>query len=416
MPPSLTQHVDALYPVARVVVGEAEAGRLVLATYQRAAAVPPDDRPADQRAWMLQLLMDTQADASWRADRPDADVEAPGDGTSSFRHEVARDTARRVLPVALAACSARERTILALDVADEILPADIGQVLGDRLDDMTADEALSNARSHLRAALRDSLTGPERMLVDTALPEAALRETLRTYLMQRYHPAPSTLRSDVAALIREARQERQSDEEERPPSERPPSPEQERHALNLRRAGLALGVLVFIGTVAFALSHILAPSPSPPSQQPMSLLQFSARHVQALSVVRQTPNPDTAEAVLQSAMNRRLTVPRIDGATLSGVSRLPIPNAGAVPALVYTDTASGATVSTFAYTYALIDALGPRTELDAELRRALTTPDSLITRTVDDRAAVLWRSSDDVYVAVSSLPSDALAARIRAGG
>lgn len=415
MAPSLTQHVDALYPVARVVVGEAEAGRLVLATYERAAAVPPDDRPDDLRAWMLQLLMDTQTDETWRDDRPDASPGAPGDGSSSFRHEVAQDTARRVLPVALAACSARERTILALDVADEILPADIGKVLGDRLDDMTADEAVANARSHLRAALRDSLTGPERMLVDTALPEAALRETLRTYLMQRYHPAPSTLRSDVATLVREARQERRGDEDDRPASERPTSPEEERHALNLRRAGLALGALVFIGAAAYILSRVLAPAPSAPAQQPMSLLQFSARHAQALSVVRQTPDPDTAEAVLQSVMNRRLTVPRIEGANLRGVARLPIPNAGAVPALVYTDTASGTSISAFAYTYALIDALGPRTELDAGLRRALAKPDSLIPRTVDGRSAVLWRSSDDVYVAVSSLSADALASRIRTG-
>jgi DNA-directed RNA polymerase specialized sigma24 family protein len=425
---ALIEHLDDLYPLARVLAGEAKADDLIAETFRRAAQTPPAERPDDLRGWLVGLLMEV------RSERGDGDTDrGPGD---PFGREAARKAAERTLPVAFAACSAQERALLTLDVLHGATAAEMAGALDVPVDE--ARERRDEARSSLRAALRDSLTGPERMLVDVALREEELREALREVLTHRFHPAPPNLQAEIASVIedadasdpeRDAAPEEEDNEEASAASTAGYIEERTQVQERTRRrrsrplqtpsfdlAGGVLGVflIVTLALGGYVTSVLLSPAPSsgPPQQ---SLTAFAAEN--AASADLALSSPDTAEVTrfLADTYDRRLALPRIDRTVLAGAGTVAVDGGPSVPAIVYRDTTRGsARITALAFTYASLDALDDRAPLDTNVRKALEREGRITARRTASHTVLYWRHRDDVFVLVAEgVEADSLAERVR---
>ena len=413
--PSLTSHVEALYALARVLAGADEARSLVRSVYEHAAEVPPEQRPADERAWLFRLMVDVR-----EGDLAPAGAEVhPGSDTSftddPFRRAVAEQTAERMLPTAFAACSLHERFILAIDMLGD--PPD--EVLAAALDTTTtnARSVRDRARSALRASLRDVLKGPERMLVDVALPEDALRDQLRALLLDRFHPAPDALHATVSDVLERARAKRDTE-----------SPETSSIARSLLPPKLAaldewisvrglIGGLAFVLVATFGLvggNYLLSsttPAHAPPSS---SIIDFSVQRADRIDMSVDTEDPKEAAAYIRRTWNRRVSPPTIEGASLTGVGHLPAKMGASVPVLRYRDRESRAELLAFAFNYALMDTLGEQATLNRERRAKLAANQGLLSEQRRDRAVVLWRQRDDIFVIVApDISTSTLRSRIQ---
>ena len=405
----LTQHLDDLYTLAAVLAGADQAEALVTQAYEAAAQTPPRDRPDDSRSWLIRHLLDAHTST------------ADAGPSAAVRREAARQTAERVLPVAFAACSARERLALTLDVVLNLGPDARAAALD--TDPETAADACDAAWASLRASLRDLLTGPERMLIDTALDDDTIRDTLRAHLSTDSGPAPASLRSDVAAVLRETTHTRSpearsseaaaSSEDTTSPARRRSSPDDRGSSSSSgrswRRIVLGAASLLLLGAAAYVFTLAVSPTPAPDP----SLTTFSAQRVAEVSTPTQTATPAEAVRHLREEWNRRATVPSIAGAALQGVAHLTVAPDLRVPALVYADSTTDGRITIFAYNYALLDRIGDRAALDTDMRDRLATARHPVVRRELDQSLVLWRERDDLFLAVAPhLAPDTLRSRL----
>lgn len=421
---ALPHHLETLYALARVLAGSDDADALVQTVYTQAAKVPPDQRPSDIRGWLFRLMLETK-----EGDLPSSGAQVhPGTDTSftddPFRREVAEQTANRMLPVAFAACSIHERFILSIDVLGD--PSD--EVLAAALDTSVANarSVRDQARSALRASLRDVLTGPERMLVDVALPDEALRRHLRELLLDRFHPPPTSLRASITERLERARTARSGSAGESEQADENavlspafPLPERVVEALDWIQDRISLrgliGGLAFLLVVSAGIGggrYFLDSSSPPKSSPPPSIVDVSAQRAGEVPLALNTENPTEAAAFIRQTWGRRVSVPTLDGASLQGVGRLSLSPDVEVPALLY-NTPAGSTVVALVFNYALVDRLGTRAQLPREVRSRLAANDSLLTKQRKDQAVVLWRQRDDILVLVApNTDADKLRSRI----
>lgn len=429
--PSLDRYLDDLYPLARVLAGEAHADDLVAETYRRAAETPSHERPGDVRSWLLRLLLET------RRTHTDDKPRGPGD---PFGQEAARQTAEKTLPVAFASCSAQERALLTLDVLTGASTSELGEAFG--ITAAEAREQCDEAHTALRAALRDALTGPERMLVDVALSDGDLREALREVLMHRFHPTPPSLHTKVRALLADASSSSSSSleagetEDPRPPEENGEnsgpttrlrmintrSQVQERSrqhrsrsldppSFDLRRALVGVFVVVAVVLGGYVLSVALSPPPSPTSG---SLTAFLAQPPVDVETVLSSADSAEVVRVLDDTYDRRAAVPRIQRASLSGLGVLNMPDGPALPVLLYTDsTADGEALPAYLLGYAALDTLAGRARLDTRIRQVLEQENQIVPHRAGDRSVLYWRTRDDIYALISPTSNpQSLAARV----
>jgi len=406
---SLAQHLEAIYPVACVLAGPDRADALIERAYERAAEVPPSQRPSDERAWLFRLLLaarDESPETAGTTASPEAPSSADDD---SFRRAVAVQTARDHLPVALAACSARQRFVLTLDVLD----ADEYTVAAAlNLPPEDARSARDEARSALRASLRDVLNGPERMLVDVALPDEALRQLLRSLLEDEFLPLPPPLEARIQDHIATIQSASSDDDSGTEPDEGPWSALQRR--LNTRTSIFVGLVLVFVAGGLAGLAYFDAPSPSPAPSQ--SLIELSTERAADLSATQNTESRAEAEAFFQKTWDRSVSIPAIEGAPLQGVGQLSLDGSSTVPALLYRDDETGSRIVAFVFNYALLDRIGDRVRLGTALREKLAANQAPLTRRQGEQALVLWRQRDDIFVLVApDMRPDALRSRLQPG-
>jgi hypothetical protein len=325
---------------------------------------------------------------------------------------VAVQTARRHLPGALAACSARQRVALTLDVFDADEHSAAAAL------DLPIEEARSvreQARSALRASLRDVLNGPERMLVDVALPDEALRRLLRGLLEEEFLPIPSALEQRVRRQLAANRSGSSDEDEARTAPSAGGTWAAVRRRLNTRTSILVGLVVVFVTGGLAGLAYFDSPTPPSPSSQ--SLIALTAERTGDISSTQDTKTPSAAADVIRKTWDRRVSVPSLQGAVLQGVGRLPLDDRVDVPALLYRDDESGSGIVAYVFNYALLDRVGDRVRLGPSLRRDLAANQSPLTRRRADRALVLWRQRDDIFVLVApNTTPDTLRSRLQLGG
>ncbi len=393
---ALAQYVHVLYPLAQVLVGPKEADALLHRTYEQAAAVPPSDRPSNEREWLVRLLIDARNESP-ESDIPTSASDTTGTG-DAFRRDIAEQVARDKLPVAFASCALRERLILTIDALTDTPDA----LLSTALDTTTAEAASLRDRAHstLRASLRDVLTGPERMLFDMALPDDALRVHLHAFLTDRFQPTPPSIQSDVADILASNRVENDvSSRSLSLPTERlSEGTRLLRRWMNSYRGLAVLAVVALLFVVGLGNFSFFAPEPASSST---SVVDLSVRSAPDVAPTHPTTSPSEAAAYIQRTWNRQVAVPTITEASLQGVGHVPLSDSSTVPVLLYADDDSNHRIAAYAFNYALLDQSGNRAVLAPSLRTKLAAPDTLLARQHADHSAVLWRHRDDIFVVVA---------------
>lgn len=396
---SLFGHLETLYPLACLLAGPDEADVLLRRVFERASKSPPTDRPADRQAWLLRLLLDEHGDSPLPADALAHSRDSTSDSSDPYREEVAERVLEEALPTAMAACSVQERFLLALDVfgdADEPPNA-----LATALDTTTteAQQLHANAWAALRSHLRGVLSEAEQTLVEEALPVEAVPNAVEHLLANRFPRVPTSIRSQIRRILQTATPPEESPTEDSVPSQNS-TPGFNRLSSGLRERSLlgGLAVLVVVAAVGLGVFFLTPPASAPSSHT--SLVAFSAERAHSVQLELKTNTPSDAEAYVGSNWNRRVAVPSVDGAPLQGVGQLRIASGVEVPVFGYGGTDDRLRVAIFAYSYALLDEMESQVALDAGLRRELGQSKHLVTHQSATEDGVLWRSRDDVFVAV----------------
>ena len=408
----LLDHVEALHVLAQSVTATAPAAaRLVEATYRRAAALPPAERPARAgRLWLFRLMHEEREASSAPADlreKPPAKETEPS--TRSFRQQAAQRAVRRVLPAAFAALPEQDRFLLTLCLVEQLACADAGDVLG--LPPKAACDRLDRARLSLRTALRENAAPAERALLDAALPERALADALRRFAASEFAASPPALREVVAATAARPAEtapasERAAGDRGAASSSRTSSSGKMSGRGRLKRGLAALLLIAVSGLAGYATVRLFTPQPT------TDLVALTAEQPGAVGTVLETSSPDEAARFVRSELGRRLAVPSIEGAPLSGVGLAEVAEGVRVPAFLFSDTTDGQDLALYAYTYALLDRYDDRLRLDADLLDQISVDGAFGIAQAGGRAVLLWRRRDDIFVAVTPGDAEALRRRI----
>lgn len=403
----LFDHLETLYPLARTLAGPEEADALLVRVYEEAAAHPPKERPDDLRGWLLGLLLDLSG-ASPDAGPSATEADLEQTSTDTFRRMVARRVAAEALPTALAACSARERFLLAMDAVEENASAST-PALATALGTTPAgiEYLRSEARASLRSNLKAVLSAEEGALVDETLPDDVLEDEIRSLLTEHFSPVPSSLRGRVRTVLQQSGSEDPSGEAE-PASEDESRSTPAVWGLNLRSALVGLLVLLIVAALGIGLSRLNLSS-APVASEP-GLVAYSIEQASAVRPEMETSQPQEAEAYVESTWNRSIALPTIDGFELEGVGHITPGNGVDVPVLLYTSSEDTARTSVFVYNYALIDRMEGNAPMRAPLRNELATGNEVHSA----EGGLLWRHEDDIYIAVPPTENaDALRDRIQ---
>lgn len=407
------KHLDRVYEMARVLAPtDKQASKLVEATYRRAAQCSPPSSH-EVRAWLFRLLLQTYA--TRRSDAATTSsvstMRRPADLLQDFRFQTAEDALQRAVPAAFALQPPREQLVLTLCDIVELSTEEAAVVLDTEPDALT--DEVASAREALWEAIYAELTDGEQTLIEEELPDDALLEALRRVIAPHLGPLPPTLRPSVTAIVEQTPPE-DEDDEPSPTSEAPlftssradPSPDANpearrtgsSRAKHVQRLGVILLVLLVTGLTGYFLSSSFFSRSEP---VPTDLLQLSVQYADNVQAGLQTGNADEAEQYVYEQLGRRITVPAIESATLDGVSIVEVDADTHVPALLFDDADSGQRITTYAYTYALLDQLDNRVQLGREIRQQLQEEERIHLQTRSENGVLIWRKQADIYVAVT---------------
>lgn len=406
---TLLKHLDRVYEMARVLAPtEKRASKLVEATYRRATQ---STAPAssEMRSWLLRLLLQTYA--TRRSDAATTSsvstMRRPADLLQDFRFQTAEDALQRAVPVAFALQSPREQLVLTLcDIVG--LELDEAAAVLDTNPNTLNDERES-ARDALWTAARRELTKGEQELVKEELSDGALQDALSRVVAPHLGPLPPTLRPSVSAIVDQPTSEAPSpdddasDDFEAPPpasASEPAASDETNSRLGprLRRMSVALLIILVTGLTGYLLSSYLTPSSSPSSTD---LIQLSVQQTNAVQPGLETRDPAEAAQFVEEQLGRRIAIPRIDSAMLRGVSIVEMDEGVRVPAFIFLDHTSNQRITTYAYTYAVIDRFGDRVQLTQDVRQELQDEQQVNLHSSGESGVLVWRVRDDIYVAVT---------------
>lgn len=168
----------------------------------------------------------------------------------------------------------------------------------------------------------------------------------------------------------------------------------------LQRAVLAVLLIAAAGLIGYVLS-----TTNERPDEPDAL----ARSVEAagnLRLLLRTDVPAEARQFVREEFGWRVGVPTFEAASLTGVAIAQAAAAVEVPVFLYADE-EDRNVAVFAYSYALLDQVPDRLRLTDDDYDDLAEGAPVI-RGTDLGDVILWRDRDDIYVAVTDLPPDAL--------
>lgn len=169
---------------------------------------------------------------------------------------------------------------------------------------------------------------------------------------------------------------------------------------SLQRVVLSILVIAAAALIGYVLSR--------PSDQ-ASDADALARSIDAagrLQLRLETDTPAEARSYIREEFGWRVGVPVFEAIPLRGVAIALTAPAVEVPVFLYADV-EDRNVAVFAYSYALLDQVPDRLRLTATDYDELDRGRPFVRR-ADGNDVVVWRDRDDIYIAVTDLPPDAL--------
>lgn len=389
---ALLDHLDALYGFAQLVSQDGEAAaRLVRDTYTRAFATPipetvdPDD-PGEMRAWLYRLLL-----AERRASR-DSQValSLAGDDEEmqARRFALSESLVERLLPAALLALPSTMRLMLVLCDVEGLACEDAAEVVG--MNDDEACEALVAAQETLVANIRGAAAAHEVPILDRMLEvPGGMRRALADALERELDPLPPTLRPTI------------------PLPERRTQVEITEGRTRRRLWPLALLVALAASAAVFWFQR------RPPEATADDLIEVTADDAATATPTTPLADLDAAALFVLDEAGWRVTLPVIRGYRIDGAAMREVGPNVSVPAVHYApaDTSAGA-ITLYAYTYRLLDLAREHLTLDGAVLSGLE--DERHTEQIDLARAsvVVWRSRDDIFIAVAPPGTTDLSERI----
>ena len=399
---ALLDHLDRLYAFAQVLTSDAEqAERLVEATYRRAAEHTPSEAASEgaAKARLFQIMLEEARTSTSGA--------VPPKGLTAYRESLATAFLNRALPAAFVALPLQERIVLVLCEGEGLSCAQAGEVLD--VDPAEACHRLETARAVLMNLLRASTRPVERSLLETSLPEHALKNALQRVVQDGFAPLPPTLRPALVAqepALSVQAPARPPDRNRRPPQ---PAAERAPGALRkrLQRGGVALAIILVSGLLGYLFS-----SPPPERGANASVVTLAVERARGADLVLRTDAADRAERFVHNHFGQRLTVPAIAEATLSGVGVEKIADEASVPVFVFYDEITGQSITLYAYSYAFLQQHQDQVELEGDILRQIEDDAHVDIHDLGENKVLVWRHRDDIYVAVTQGNAESLRQRI----
>ncbi len=303
----------------------------------------------------------------------------------------------RLFPASFESLGEKRQLLLLLTTKSGLNIAEAGRAVG-----APASEAENwniEARRSLRAEVFSQAAPGERRLLHMHLPPEWVDEAILRMLDGVPHTTVASL--DELTENRFARAHNDADN-----GARPALPN-----TKLRRLTYALLIIASAGLAGLVVTQWSTTSPEGPSPQ-VDLVPFSIQHVEALELTIRTSSHTEAETFILRQFDRRVAVPGIAGAALEGAGHLPVGRSVCAPILRYLDRATGAPVTVYAYSYALLDLAHPRVLLAPAVRRRLAASENRFSLKTNEYQIVIWRRNDDIMLALAPLDVEALEMRL----
>jgi DNA-directed RNA polymerase specialized sigma24 family protein len=390
----LFEHLEPLYALAQVLApGPGEAAALVELTYRQAyLQMEQKDPERDIRTWLLGLMHQVHLE------RSNSSFGEVIDASDTYRASVARRSAERALPAALAMLPSDQRFILAVCDGQNYSLEEAAGVMALPLEE--ASSLLVRARAALHSATLANMTELERRLVRTALQATWLDECLRDLVSQELSLLPPTLRPAIAERLRQQQEATELQEATESAKSR------RKRGIRVPRVVLVLALIVLAGSVGWLLSR-------PPGEQPpeTNLITLSSRLSDDVSPAFATGSTTQAAQFVRDEFDRRVNVPDIAGAQLSGVGLVDVTDEIRVPVFIYENGEAGQIVHIFGYNYGLLHRFPEQIQLDIDILRQIEDEGRFDLHDMGDERVLVWRVRDDIFIAVT--PGDGVELRRR---
>lgn len=388
---ALLAHLDALYGFAQLVTPDADAAsRLVRDTYARAFGTPLPagiDAASDRgRSWLYGLLLDE------RVVMRDNEVtlSLADDTLSARRFALSETLVEQLLPAALLALPPQLRLMLVLCDVEGLSCEEAGGVVGVGPD--AGCDLLVEAQETLVANMRDKAAVHEGPILERMLEvPGSMRRALADALERELDPLPPTLRPTI------------------------PLPERRTQVVvtegNRSRRGLyvAAALLAVLATLALAWwqrrSTVFSPD---------DLIATTMADAATMTVQSPLSSVEAAEAFVEDQAGWRVHLPTLRGYRIDGAAMRDVAPDVSVPVVHYVPEggSGGSAVAVYAYTYRLLDMAKTHVALDPSVLAGLESDAHAEQVDASNATAVVWRTRDDVLIAVSRPPVVDLAARI----
>ena len=170
----------------------------------------------------------------------------------------------------------------------------------------------------------------------------------------------------------------------------------------------ALLIVLASGLVGYGLSNLTK------RPQETNLVSLSAKQAEHIKAGFETADADQAERYVRELLGRRIGVPTITDAELTGVSIHDAGDGAQIPVLLYRNMNESGNIVLYAYSYAFLDTHGRRFRLASDVLERIETEDLFDLRDSDEANVLIWRQRDDIFIAITESDSEALENRIRA--
>ncbi|MFK7846053.1 MAG: hypothetical protein AB8G77_12200, partial [Rhodothermales bacterium] len=401
----MMKHIDSLYAMAQVLTLDAEkASVLVENTFRRALKIREKNLvvPGDRRH-MLQLLIQVYHEQKNTPpplfDTSGASHPLTPSPKDSFKQNILTKFLGTAVPASFAMMDDSDRLVLSLCESSRLSNADTALILGGDSDAVGLH--LSAAKQRLAKKIIDSAPTAIIEILQQSSPDEWIGPALRNSLKSSFNSTPPTLEPKLQSAFSSKNPEaaRRALSSSQKANSKPDA------STRLSRGLMTIFLILTAGFIGYIGSSLFI------KEQSANLLTLSASKAPRVETVLSTDDLSEAEQFVQQQMQWRLSLPAIAQGQLTGVGISEITDEVRVPVFLYKDdaTADAEYITLYAFTYALLDQYADRIQLESDILSAIASDNSFDLHDLNDNQKfVIWRSANDIFMAVTSSDPRAL--------
>jgi len=173
----------------------------------------------------------------------------------------------------------------------------------------------------------------------------------------------------------------------------------------IRKMTISILLVLAVGSAAYMISR------EPALLRRENLIDLSVRDIEIKPVVLTSAASDV-ERYIQDVFGVRVEIPLVEDTKISGAGAFEPRHGISIPTVLLDDPI-GDVDRIFVFTYSLLDEWAAGVFLDRSVRLELENDGSYaVVTAADGREIVLWRSGDDIFLAVAQQGASRLISRI----